>query len=365
MISFSFAHAASVTQVRYVQNQLVNVFRTGGTFRDFKKLVREGEISLALPDRHLENIFRTNIMTAYARGSYLEQAASAEVFPWGKYTAILDSATRPAHRKLDGVIVRVGSDDYNRIYPPNGYNCRCTMISLTDSQAKREKIYSDNVMRSKIDAHPPDSGFEGPPFYGEIPEGMLMPPKMTEEQLLQFINTDNVATKDNYKIFMDVLEKAGADATSEQIKAATNKIIEDVTKEKKKQMKFNLDKYMNSLYEKLASPIKMTNEDKKIKAKVQQDIVSSFIKSGINVSTVTEKNEAIKQIMLDMFNDMNIVKNPKKPNENLFYYKAPEDRWDFYLNLTTGVDAYLKDGYPEYETYSALTMRYLEPEDRI
>jgi hypothetical protein len=53
-------------------------------------------------------------MSAYARGSYLEQQESKESFPWGKYVAIQDSATRKSRRALDGVILKVGTEEYNK-----------------------------------------------------------------------------------------------------------------------------------------------------------------------------------------------------------------------------------------------------------
>jgi SPP1 gp7 family putative phage head morphogenesis protein len=354
LVSFSFANAASIEQVRYIQDQLTDVYRRGGTFRDFKKLAQDGALALDLPSYRLENIFRTNIMTAYARGSYLEQAVSAEVFPWGKYTAIHDSATRPTHRALDGVVVKVGSAEYVRIYPPNGYNCRCVMVTLTDKQAERERKYSDAETKSIIAKNPPDKGFEGSPFYGAVPEELLVPPKMTEKQLLSFLDAGETATVANYQKFMEELASAGINATPKQVKAA--KVIPDVVvAAKKQQVKLNLDQYMGKVAPKnLDEPIPFTKEELEIKENIKNDIIQYFKDNGlITEATQKAKNEAIKNIMYEVFGEMN----------NRFGRYTNEERWAFYEKAVRAVDN-MKRSYDNYD-YSALAMRLLDIEDRV
>jgi hypothetical protein len=51
------------------------------------------------------------------------------------YSAINDARTRPAHRAMDGVIRPVGDSFWDDHSPPCGYNCRCSLISLTGDQA--------------------------------------------------------------------------------------------------------------------------------------------------------------------------------------------------------------------------------------
>jgi SPP1 gp7 family putative phage head morphogenesis protein len=51
------------------------------------------------------------------------------------YDAINDSRSRENHRLLDGFIAPIDDPAWRTIYPPNGHNCRCTAISLTEKQA--------------------------------------------------------------------------------------------------------------------------------------------------------------------------------------------------------------------------------------
>jgi hypothetical protein len=119
----------------------------------------------------------TNVPGAYNRGRYLGQAESADVFPYLIYDAVDDSATRPRHRALDGLILEFGSEEAERVYPPNGFQCRCVMRGLTRRQAETRGVPSRRQARALIDANPPGEGWEGPPFEGgaHTPGGGLPP----------------------------------------------------------------------------------------------------------------------------------------------------------------------------------------------
>jgi SPP1 gp7 family putative phage head morphogenesis protein len=360
MVTFSFANAASIEQVRYIQNQLVDVYRKGGTFRDFKHLARQGQLALGLPDYRLENIFRTNIMTAYARGSYLEQQVSSDYFPWGKYVAILDSATRPNHRALNGLIVEFGSPEFKKIYPPNGYQCRCVMRMLSDKQAERERRFSDAEAKQIIAANPPDPGFEGPPFYGFTPDEMLIPGEMTEEQLLGFLDTGETASYDNYMKYVTELEQSGTNATAEQIKNASL-IPDTVVKAKKDQMKFYLDEHIEEAKKELNIDdfIEFTPAEKKLQKKIDKTIAVALHKAGLIAEpTLEAKRAAIKETMFDVFKEMN--------KSGILQDYTPQQRWDRYLNMDNSeIASNVNPNYLLSERYSGAVMRFLSTEEKV
>jgi uncharacterized protein with gpF-like domain len=66
-----------------------------------------------------------------------------------------DTRTRPAHKAMDNVIKPVGDAFWKTHYPPNGYRCRCSVVSLTESQAKKrggvtnDKDIPDNAKADK------------------------------------------------------------------------------------------------------------------------------------------------------------------------------------------------------------------------
>jgi SPP1 gp7 family putative phage head morphogenesis protein len=172
--AFSYTGAASIEQVKYVFEQLGKSLMSGDSFKMFKDKVKSGNISLNLPDYRIENIFRTNNLTAKNRGRYIRQRDGNT--PWLRYMTAYDDRVRPNHEALHDVIVRFGSKEADKIYPPNGYNCRCMFLSLSDEEAKAERKYSDEETSKIIEANPPDyEDFEGPPFEGKRPEDSVVP----------------------------------------------------------------------------------------------------------------------------------------------------------------------------------------------
>lgn len=84
---------------------------------------------LGSPSR-LDMIFRTNMQTAYAVGQWDEIESQAEIAPYLMYDAIDDAVTRPEHRKWDRTVLPVKHAWWKTHFPPNGYNCRCSVIQM-------------------------------------------------------------------------------------------------------------------------------------------------------------------------------------------------------------------------------------------
>lgn len=131
---------ASIEQVQHVMGLVTKAMSDGSTFADFKRAVKAGELSVDLPLNKLDNIFRTNIQMAYNRGRWEQQASLASTRPYLMYDAINDSRTRPSHLAMDGVILPRSHPWWQTHYAPNGYRCRCTVISLTEKQAMKRGI---------------------------------------------------------------------------------------------------------------------------------------------------------------------------------------------------------------------------------
>ncbi|UOO81177.1 minor capsid protein [Uruburuella testudinis] len=87
--------------------------------------------------RRLETIYRTNMQSAYNVGLYQALMDNIEARPYWMYDAVADHRTRPAHAAMDGLVYRYDDPFWTTFYPPNGYNCRCTVMALAERDIER------------------------------------------------------------------------------------------------------------------------------------------------------------------------------------------------------------------------------------
>lgn len=87
----------------------------------------------------LETIYRTNVAAAYEAGRQKVIFNGREDDPFGyvMYSAIMDNRTRPTHKALHGKVMAKSDPAWESISPPNGYNCRCTIVELSQGQVGR------------------------------------------------------------------------------------------------------------------------------------------------------------------------------------------------------------------------------------
>lgn len=104
--------------------------------------------------RRLENIYRTNMQTAYSAGQYQGYMANIDSRPYWMYDAVGDHRTRPAHAAMDGLVYRYDDPFWATFYPPNGYRCRCSVIALSDRDMQRDgKVLSQSGEHNLVETH--------------------------------------------------------------------------------------------------------------------------------------------------------------------------------------------------------------------
>jgi hypothetical protein len=139
--------------------------------------------------------------------------------------------------------------------------------------------------------------------------------------------------------------------------ANAQKIPDTIVDAKKKQVKFELDKYLEEVKDNGAelTPERIAAE-KKVYTAVQRSTAKAFKEAGItSEATVTAKNKAIRKIMDEVFEGMN--------ESNFLDNYSPDERWKRYTSFDN-VDAFRKSSLED-EFYSAEVMKFLSKEERV
>lgn len=158
---------SGIEQVETVIKSLNKTLAEGGTFNDFQKLVEENEIVLS--KHYLKNVFRTNIQTAYGHGRWQQQQKNKAKRPYLMYSAIDDTRVRPSHLALNRIIRHIDDPFWLLYYPPWSFMCRCTVIALTEKEAQKLGITSDEDLPQIAE----DMGWSTSPLtFGEM-EGVV------------------------------------------------------------------------------------------------------------------------------------------------------------------------------------------------
>ena len=158
--AFSVAGLHDTAQLQVIFDSLNESIKNGEGFLDWKQKISAAGIKL--PDYRLETIFRTNVQSAYAAGQW-RQVTENNPDRYLMYDAINDARTRPSHRAWDSIILKASDPFWSIHAPPNGYNCRCTLIALSNNEAVKRGITS----KDKLFGLPkPDPGWDFNPGLG-------------------------------------------------------------------------------------------------------------------------------------------------------------------------------------------------------
>lgn len=149
--AFTVAKITRLDLLADIQESLANAYKNGWKFDKWKQeiepiLAKKGwlgdnvkvvnpktgeEKEIKVGNRRLKNIFNTNMRTAYSYANYQSGIKSGAKYL--RYTAVLDKDTRASHRAMHGKIYPIKHPFWKENYPPNGWNCRCSVMFLDDN----------------------------------------------------------------------------------------------------------------------------------------------------------------------------------------------------------------------------------------
>ncbi|MBE7415090.1 MAG: hypothetical protein HS130_07650 [Deltaproteobacteria bacterium] len=87
-------------------------------------------------------IFNTNMRTAYATGHYSQMTDPDIVSerPYWQYIGGLSAEPRPEHLAWNGMVLRADDPWWKTHYPPNGWGCKCKVISLSGREMEKQGL---------------------------------------------------------------------------------------------------------------------------------------------------------------------------------------------------------------------------------
>jgi SPP1 gp7 family putative phage head morphogenesis protein len=147
--AFTCARVSDLDILKDVHSFLAGHMLTGGTKKEFRDdmqhwLLKKGwysnhrwdEEKPSLLPWHLDIIYRNNLATSFQVGRYEQLQQTKAARPYWQYKSMQDASTRPEHAMMHNRIYSADDSFWTMWYPPNGYNCRCFVVSLSYEQAQ-------------------------------------------------------------------------------------------------------------------------------------------------------------------------------------------------------------------------------------
>jgi SPP1 gp7 family putative phage head morphogenesis protein len=163
--AFTATNLATDTLVRLAYSKITVALGEGTTLREFAQAIREGEASLGISasdPAYVENVYRTNVASAYGAGRYRQITSPAvqAARPYVEYRTAGDSRVRPNHRRLNGLIFRQDDPAWPKYAPPNGFQCRCSIVVRRASDVDPSRVVDASTLGPEYD---PDPGWASAP----------------------------------------------------------------------------------------------------------------------------------------------------------------------------------------------------------
>lgn len=141
---YRFSAAKTLAEIQ----ELNQIFRESSNYKDFER--KAIGVCEAFNKRWQKTEYDTAFNSALSTSRYRQMLKLTKGAPYWEYVTARDERVRETHRGLDGIILRFDDERWQKIYPPNGWRCRCVVSSLTRNQAKGVDI---KEMQERVDAY--------------------------------------------------------------------------------------------------------------------------------------------------------------------------------------------------------------------
>lgn len=172
--AFTVAGASKMDLLNDLHESVADAIEHGSTITDFRRrfddvVARHGWSYRGARGWRTRVIFDTNLRTAYAAGRWQQIQRVKKARPWMIYKTVGDARVRQQHRNWQDLALSVDDPWWDTHYPPNGWGCRCSVITASDAQLKRWGIEPGKA--PSISTTPRVNTRTGLD-YGDVPEGI-------------------------------------------------------------------------------------------------------------------------------------------------------------------------------------------------
>ena len=141
---FHFSAAKTLAELQALNDALRKCRR----YADFKAAA--AKICGRFNDRWQKTEYETAVLTAEAASDYRRLVKKYNLFPYWKYVTAGDDRVREEHRALDGVILPFNDRRWDKIFPPNGWKCRCHVSPMMKHEVTEQAVEKS---RQRVDRY--------------------------------------------------------------------------------------------------------------------------------------------------------------------------------------------------------------------
>ncbi len=162
--AFTVAYVDDTAVIGKIRDALAESAREGATLPGFRAKVLEKLGESPIGPSHLENVYRTGLMSAFRDGkeSLAQNPIVQEIFRYRRFVATHDGRVRDDHLAFEtfglegGPIYRTDDPVWDIASPPLGYQCRCstTLLRVADAARYGVKEAQETLRTGRPPANP-------------------------------------------------------------------------------------------------------------------------------------------------------------------------------------------------------------------
>ncbi len=135
---FHFSAAKTLAEIQ----QLNTAFRSAKSYDEFSR--KAEAVCNAFNVRWQRTEYETAVLCAEAASNYARLSSKVKLYPYWRYVTVGDDRVRDEHRALNGVVLPANDPTWDKIYPPNGWKCRCRVAPVL-----RHEVTADEIAASR------------------------------------------------------------------------------------------------------------------------------------------------------------------------------------------------------------------------